>query len=107
MKTRFRYISTGLLQGNDKISDFRLIGGNNLSHEYNGASVIRVKIPEDLKLNKLSCDSYSTTNDNRTLDELGYDILIWHSKKKRWIIHNELKGTNPCDFDMFNKLKNS
>lgn len=38
-------------------------------------SALRVNIPDDLILEKWSCDSYSTTTDPRTIDELGYDIL--------------------------------
>ena len=56
-----------------------------------------------LILIKYSCDSYSTTEDNRTLNELGYDILIWNQKKYKWIIHNEFKGTQLCDCHLLNK----
>lgn len=84
----------------NKISNFRLIAANNIKPSYNGESALRVNIPDDLNLEKLSCDSYSTTDDNRTLDELGYDIIIWDSKKNRWIKHNEYKGIMPCNFSI-------
>lgn len=98
MAKRYRYILNGTVLGSDKICGYRLIAGNNIKSDYNGASALRVVIPDDMKLEKWSCDSYSTTDDERTLDELGYDVLIWNKKKKKWEIHNELKGIRPCDF---------
>lgn len=92
---RYRYILNGIALGENKISDFRLIAGNNIKPFYDGQIALRVNIPDDLKLEKWSCDSYSTTEDNRTLDELGYDILMW--KENKWKIRNEFKGTRPCD----------
>ena len=69
---RCRYILCGTAIGTDPISEFRLIAKNNLDDSIGG---LRVRIPDDLVLVK-SCHSYSTTKDNRTLDELGYDIMI-------------------------------
>lgn len=97
MRKRYRYILNGMALGKDKISDFRLLAGNNISSKYDGEVALKVNIPEDLKLTKYSCDPYSTTDDNRTLDELGYDVLIWYEKDKKWKIHNEFKGVMPCD----------
>ncbi|MEK3955838.1 MULTISPECIES: hypothetical protein [unclassified Psychrobacillus] len=94
---RYRYIMSGIALGDGKIGNFRLIAGNNIKPSYNGEVALRVNIPEDLKMNKYSCDSYSTTDDQRTLDELGYDVLIWHKKAKKWRVHNNYKGTKPCD----------
>lgn len=94
---RYRYILNGTALGTDKISDFRLIAGNNISTPYNGEVALRVIIPNDLKLIKYSSDPYSTTNDQRTLNELGYDVLVWHEKERKWKVHNEFKGTKPCD----------
>lgn len=84
--------------GENKISDFRLVAGNMIKPSHDGTSALRVNIPANLKLTKHSCDSYSTTDDNRTLDELGYDILIWDGNNKKWNMNNDLKGLNPCDF---------
>jgi hypothetical protein len=92
---RYRYILNGIALGEDNISDFRLIAGNNIKPDYNVA--LRVEIPSDLKLTKYNCDPYSTTEDQRTLNELGYDILIWYKKERRWKIHNEFKGVKPCN----------
>ena len=95
---RYRYILNGLVSGEDKISRFRLIAGNNIKSKYDGAFAIRVNIPDDLQLTKYSCDPYSKTDDPRTINELGYDVLIWYEKQRKWKVHNELKGINPCDF---------
>lgn len=75
-----------------KISDFRLIAGNMIKPDYSGKLVFRVNILEDLILEKWSCDSYSTTRDTRTLDELGYEVLIWDAGRGKWEKHNEYKG---------------
>lgn len=95
-RNKYRYIFCGVVQGSDPISNFRLIGGTNLRYN-SSCSMIRVNIPKNLKLTKYSCDSYSTTSDKRTLDDLGWDVMIWNKNRRRWIIHNELKGINPCD----------
>jgi len=94
---RYRYVLNGVALGEDAISDFRLIAANNLKPSYDGATALRVNIPLDLELTKYSCDPYSTTDDKRTLNELGYDVLIWHKKEKKWKVHNEFKGIKPCD----------
>jgi len=107
MRKRYRYILNGVVLGEHKISDFRLIGGNNIKPSYDGASAIRVVIPNDLELTKWSCDSYSTTDDKRTIDELGYDVLIWYKKEKKWKIHNEFKGTRPCDIPLRSRWVNA
>lgn len=97
---RYRYILNGVALGGDGICDFRLIAGNNIKPSYNGEVAIRVNIPDDLKLTKYNCDPYSTTEDRRTLDELGYDVLIWYKKDRKWIVHNQFKGTRPCDINL-------
>ncbi|MGD1416467.1 hypothetical protein [Bacillus stercoris] len=97
---RYRYISNGCVLGKDKICSYRLIAKNNIKASYNGAIAIRVNIPEDLELTKYSCDPYSTTDDERTIDELGYDVLIWNEGKSKWEIHNEFKGVKPCDIPL-------
>lgn len=84
---KYRYISCGIAKSTDKISDFRLIGRSQLFPEER--VVIRVIIPDDLKLSKYSCDNYSTTEDSRTLEELGCDIMVKVNGK--WIVKNNLK----------------
>ena len=96
MRKRYRYISCGTAKNTDNISDFRLIGGNQLK-ETDGrlASVIRVQIPSDMVLTKYSCDSYSTTDDIRTLEELGCDIMV--RINNNFVIRNDLKHLQLCD----------
>lgn len=84
---KYRYISCGIAKSADKISDFRLIGGSQLLPEER--VVLRVMVPDDLKLSKYSCDNYSTTEDVRTLEELGCDVMIRINGK--WIVKNNLK----------------
>lgn len=103
-RKRYRYVLNGCVLGSDKISDFRLIAGNNIKPSYSGEVALRVLIPDDLELEKWSSDPYSTTDDERTLDELGYDVMIWNRDKKKWIIHNEFKGTRPCDIPLHVKV---
>ncbi|MCY7865942.1 hypothetical protein MOB78_12695 [Bacillus spizizenii] len=100
MRKRYRYITNGLAIGENKLSDFRLIAANSIKPSYDGAAALRVNIPSDVELTKYSCDSYSTTEDERTLDELGYDILIWYQDKRKWKVHNEFKGTRLCDISL-------
>jgi hypothetical protein len=90
---RYRYVLCGTATGSDPISHFRLIAKNNLG-DVNSA--LRVRIPDDLVLTKYSCDSYSTTKDKRTLDDLSYDVMI--NFNGRWKVCNKLKGVIPCDF---------
>lgn len=51
MRKKYRYICCGTAKITDKISDFRLIGGNQLQNQ---SSILRVKIPNDLELVKYS-----------------------------------------------------
>lgn len=94
MRQKYRYILCGLVEGTDEINKFRLLSVG-IAGQY-GSKAIRVNIPDDLLLNKCSCDSYSTTFDNRTLDELGWDVVVWERRKYKWVVHNELKGITPA-----------
>ena len=96
-RARYRYITNGTVVGSDPISHFRLIGAASKLENYHGATALRVRIPKDLMLTKYTCDSYSTTQDARTLDELGYDFMVRDAVKGRWVIRNEFKGKRPCD----------
>lgn len=54
---RYRYITCGLVSPEDRVAVFRLIAGNKLSSQ---GAAIRITIPNDLKLQKYTCDDYST-----------------------------------------------
>lgn len=76
-RKKYRYISNGCAKPSDPISNFRLIGGNQLkSLDCRFNDVIRVEIPDDMVLEKYSCDGYSTTEDVRTLEELRYNVIV-------------------------------
>ena len=92
MRKKYRYIGNGMVTGKDRICDYRLIGGNLLSSLIS-AYFIRVHIPDDMVLEKWRCDSYSTTRDQRTIEELGYDVVVKINGK--WKIMNELKDVEP------------
>jgi len=102
-RKRVRFVLCGTAVGTNKISDFRLIAANNIASKYDGSKAIRVNIPDDLQLTKYTCDPYSTTDDDRTLIELGYDLVIWNKSQKKWIVHNEYKGIPLCDIRLWNK----
>ena len=90
MRNRYRYITNGSVKPSDKICDYRLIGGNQLKQsDGRTATVVRVRIPDDMELTKYSCDNYSTTDDNRTLEELGCDYMVRINGK--YVFRNDLK----------------
>lgn len=91
MRQIYRYITASSVKPSSRICDYKLIGGNQLSNDDGRDSiVIRVRVPDDMKIEKLSCDSYSTTEDERTIEELGYDILV--RINGQLIVRNDLKG---------------
>lgn len=90
---KHRYIFTGLAEGYEPISNFRLIAR---CTKYNCGQFIRVNIPDNLKLDHYPGDSYSTTEDKRTLNQLGYDCYFLF--KGQWRKFNELKKYRPCDW---------
>lgn len=88
---RHRYIFCGLVHPTDPISNFRLITSIT---KYSMGGVIRVNIPDDLQIHHFPYDGYSTTDDKRTLEELGYDCYI--CLNGRWRKFNELKEYTPA-----------
>lgn len=99
-QSRYRYVMNGTAVGTDSIKQFRLIAGTNMLDTYHGATALRVRIPKDLALTKYACDPYSTTDDTRTLDELGYDFMVRDNTKGKWVVRNEFKGKRPCDLTL-------
>jgi len=92
-RKRYRYILCGVVNAMDPISDYRLIGANEINEH---SSAIRVNIPYDVKLSKYRCDCYSTTSDTRTLETLGYDVLV--NFNGIWKIRNDLKVYQPHEY---------
>lgn len=97
-RTKYRYIGNGHCKQTDPISNYRLVGACKL-HTFLASSYVRVKIPDDMVLEKWSCDEYSTTDDTRTIQELGYDIVVKINSK--WKVMNELKHILPCDISKY------
>jgi hypothetical protein len=95
---QYRYILSGLVSPEDKVSRFRLIAGNMIKSEYVGATAVRIPVPDDMVLEKWRGDCYSTTDDTRTIEQLGFDMLVWTGK--RWLVRNELKGYQPHEITM-------
>lgn len=91
MKSKF--ILCGLVKGSDKVSDFRLVHN---ARRYCLGTCVRVNIPDDLTLCTYPRDGYSTTPDNRTLDELGWDCYVVF--KGVWRRFNWLKQLNQCEW---------
>ena len=91
---RHRYIFCGEVNGTDKVSDFRLLYSckrNELR------SFVRVNIPDDMELRKSISDTYSTVDhyeEQRTLDDVGWDCYIFY--KNKWRKFNDLKKYQPC-----------
>ena len=73
MGKRYRYITNGSCTPNESVSSYRLIGGNNINHHLDA---IRIEIPDDMELEKWSCDSYSTTEDTRLIKDLNPCVLV-------------------------------
>ncbi len=90
---RSKFILCGLVKGSNKVSDFRLV--HNV-RRYCLGGCVRVNIPDDLTLCTYPRDRYSTTPDNRTLDELGWDCYVVF--KGEWRRFNWLKQLNPCEW---------
>lgn len=78
MNVRYRYITCGIAKISDRICDFRLITRQvfNTLSVYPMRTYYRVKIPADMNLNKDGCDDYYTTDDTRTLKELGCELFL-------------------------------
>ena len=90
---KHRYITCGDVKGTDKISSFRLLSNIRTYGGFLGETV-RVNIPNDLQISHWNGDIYSTTSDNRTLDELGWDCYILF--KGKWRKFNYLKKFLPA-----------
>lgn len=83
---RYRYITNGSCNPTEPIYKFRLISHRVIGStaKVAGSYFYRVNIPDDLQLTKYWCDPYSTTNDTRTIGELGFDIIMtmWDGSRK-------------------------
>ena len=85
---RYRYITNGMCSPAEPICNFRLVSHKEIRTiaKEPGRTYYRVNIPYDLSLIKYECDKYSTTDDKRTIGELGYDIVLTMSDGSRKIL---------------------
>lgn len=86
---KHRYILCGVVWENPEICNYRLIS----KPTYSLGSFVRVNIPNDLSLSYYTGDGYSTTDDKRTVHELGCDCYILF--KGCWRKFNYLKKFEP------------
>lgn len=81
---RYRYITNSSCTPDSPISSFRLASHVEMSRLtlYAGRVFYRVEIPADMKLEKYSCDNYSTTDDPRKIKDLNpvRIIVTWRGK---------------------------
>ena len=87
-KNRIRYITCGVANQDEPISNFRLIAGCTFGY-INACSALRVELPPDLKLIRSKWDRYSTTDDPRTLHQLGAVPVVkidgrWKRMQELW-----------------------
>ena len=86
---KHRYIFCGIIWENPEICNYRLIS----KPTYSSGSFVRVNIHDDLELYHYSGDGYSTTDDKRTIHELGCDCYILFNGQ--WRKFNYLKKFEP------------
>lgn len=87
-RKRYRYILAGSVLPDEPVSHFRLVAATNLKFT-SAHGMIRITIPDDMKLSKLSCDAYSTTDDPRPLRRLEATPLVkmdgvWRTFESLW-----------------------
>ena len=84
---RYRYI-LAKCEPSDSICDYRLLSSTYIASVARepGRVYVRVWIPDDMKLYKSACDIYSTTDDTRTIEELGYDLIMTRWTNRRRVI---------------------
>ena len=82
---RYRYI-LAKCEPSEPICNYRLVSSAYIASVARepGRVYVRVWIPDDMKLVKHSSDIYSTTDDTRTIEELGYDLIMtqWTNRRK-------------------------
>ena len=89
---KYYYITNQQVLGTDYVSSHLLYTEDKLKEDR--YHVIRVQIPEGCKLYQKE-DGF-IAKDDRILDQLGYDILIF--KNKEWVEWNCLKSYKPHKF---------
>lgn len=86
---KHRYIFCGVVWEEPQLKNYRLLSGL----KYSGGQAIRVDIPDNVILNKCLGDSYSTTDCDKTIHDLGCDCYLLYNDK--WRKFNWLKNIEP------------
>ena len=86
-RKRYRYIISPVATVDQKICEFGLDANSTWAQ----FGWIRVVIPDDMVLNKWSCDDYSTTKDERRIEDLEYDCFYYDEVKHKAVKANYLK----------------
>lgn len=89
----YRYTNDKNAFGTTPLRELTLRGRpvkQNVTPEGENLAVLRITIPEDLVL--VHYHGVDTTDDHRTLREVGYQMSVWNKASKRWEARNELKG---------------
>ena len=95
---KYRYILCGVVNPTDKLSDFRLIGANNIGHANNA---IRVELPDTVELTKYTCDNYSTTSCDIQIKDLNPIVICklnGRFKTSKELTEQWLNGKQPYTF---------
>lgn len=70
----YRYILNGRIDINKPICEYKLVSQNHFPNDTNIA--VRFLLPDDMKVSQEKGSSYSHTEDTRTLEELGAEIVV-------------------------------
>ena len=89
---KYRYILCGVVEPDEEISGFRLISPSTVTQQYKGSpeindSGIRVDVT-NIDIDKLSCDSYSTTDSKVKVKDLNPKVFI--KVNWEWVPDEEL-----------------
>ena len=93
-RPRYRYITNDVITPGFAISAYELKAANQITADT--MSAVRVAIPKDMPVKYVPAWHCSSTTDERTLDELNYEVII--RVRGRWKVMQELKGVQPFDY---------
>ena len=75
---KYRYITSGICNPEDKISNFRLVGS---FKEFKLTDVIRIEIPDSIVLDKCPYDGYSTTESDIPIKDLNPVVIVRYNSR--------------------------
>ena len=90
-RPRYRYITSEVVSPAHAVAGYELRSANQLTADK--MSAIRIAVPRGMGVKYSPADKCSFTTDERTLEDLNYDVII--RMRGRWKVTNELKGVQP------------